>query len=261
MEAILEKLVENAKSRVEDKKKKVSFNEVKAVAEAIPKGWFPFDSALKKQGLSFILEVKRATPAGGAFVSDYQYLDIAKDYEQIGADAIAVVTEPKGFLGDDRHLTEIGENVRTPIMRQDYIVDPYMIYEAKMSGACGVVLDTNILSEDEIREYIEMGDTIGVSSVVVVGSIKDIETAINAGARIIGINNRKIEDDSIDFDNMRLLRHGIPKNILVLAMGGVRGPQDISTIKSIGADGVLVGESMVKAHNRKRFLQDLRAAK
>lgn len=260
MEDILKKLSDHAKERVESKKVSMPLSQVRAIAESMPKGWYPFLSAMNKPYLSFICEVKKASPSKGVISNDFPYLDIAKEYEAAGADAVSVLTEPKWFLGNEDYLEEISENIRIPILRKDFIVDPYMIYEAKTIGASAVLLITSILEENELREYINIGLELGLTSLVEVHDIIDIEKAVSAGAEVIGVNNRNLVDFSIDPENAKRLRMLVPRETKFVVESGITGAEGVVRAKQIAADAVLIGEAFMRAHNKAEFLKTLKEA-
>ena len=255
---ILEQLADYAKERVEKNKKLISFEEIKNKALKLPKGNFEFEKALKKPDISFICECKKASPSKGLIAPEFDYLQIAKDYENAGADCISVLTEPKWFLGSDSYLKEISENVSIPCLRKDFTVDPYMIYEAKILGASAVLLICSILSEKEIQEYIKICDELGLSALVEAHNEEEVKTALNSGARLIGVNNRNLKDFTVDTQNSRRLRELIPKNILFVSESGVKTAEDIALLRLIGADAVLIGETLMRAENKKSKLAELR---
>ncbi|MBQ0059628.1 MAG: indole-3-glycerol-phosphate synthase, partial [Lachnospiraceae bacterium] len=185
---ILDQLADYARVRVAEAKKVKSFEEVKAEALALPKGDFAFEKALQKPGLGFICECKKASPSKGLIAPDFPYLEIAKSYEEAGADCISVLTEPKWFLGSDAYLKEITSAVKTPCIRKDFTIDPYMIYEAKLLGASAVLLICAILTEEEIKDYMAICDELGLSALVEAHDEAEVEMAIRCGARLIGVN-------------------------------------------------------------------------
>ena len=203
---ILDKLADHARERVAEAKEKLSLDEVKRLALALPKGSFEFEKALKKDDIAFICECKKASPSKGIIAEDFPYLQIAKDYEAAGADCISVLTEPKWFLGSDEYLREIASNVSIPCIRKDFTVDEYMIYEAKLLGAEAVLLICSILSQQQISEYIGICDQLGLSALVEAHDEAELRAAVAAGARIIGVNNRNLKDFSVDTSNSRRLR-------------------------------------------------------
>lgn len=255
---ILDRLAEHAKKRVEAAKQNISFEELKDRALAMPCGNFEFEKALKKNEIAFICECKKASPSKGIIAEDYPYLQIAKEYENAGADCISVLTEPKWFLGSDKYLREIAAMVRIPCLRKDFTVDEYMIYEAKCLGASAVLLICSILSEEQIREYIGVCDALGLSALVEAHDEAEVKTALKCGARIIGVNNRNLKDFSVDTDNSRRLRRLIPENVLFVSESGVKTPKDIQALQEIGADAVLIGEALMKAADKQKALSELR---
>lgn len=255
---ILDRLAEHAKERTNKAKAKISLDEIKKKALWLPKGEFTFENALKKNGISFICECKKASPSKGLIAPEFPYLQIAKKYEAAGADCISVLTEPKWFLGSDDYLKEIASAVSIPCLRKDFTVDEYMIYEAKLLGASAVLLICSILSEEQIKAYIKICDELGVSALVEAHDENEVQTAVNAGARIIGVNNRNLKDFSVDTDNSRRLREMIPDNILFVSESGVSCAEDVQKLRSIGADAVLIGETLMRASDKKAKLSELR---
>lgn len=255
---ILEQLAKHARERVALAKENTSLEEIKRLANALPKGDFAFEKALKKPGISFICECKKASPSKGLIAEDFPYVEIAKEYEEAGADCISVLTEPKWFLGKNEYLTEIAQNVAVPCLRKDFTVDEYMIYEAKLLGASAVLLICSILSIEEIADYIRVCDSLGISALVEVHNEQEVKTAINAGARIIGVNNRNLKDFTVDTNNSKKLRSLVPEGILFVAESGVKSREDIEALQEIGVDAVLIGETLMKATDKKAKLQELR---
>lgn len=255
---LLEQLSEHAKERVAQAKKNVSLQEMKRLAHNMPNGLFSFEKALQKPGISFICECKKASPSKGLIAEDFPYVEIAKAYEDAGADAISVLTEPKWFLGRKEYLKEIAENVSIPCLRKDFTVDEYMIYEAKVLGASAVLLICSILTEKEITDYIRICDSLGLSALVEVHDEQEIQTALRAGARIIGVNNRNLKDFTVDTGNSKRLRSFVPKEVLFVAESGVKTGKEIEALQEAGVDAVLIGETLMKALDKKAKLQELR---
>lgn len=257
---ILDKLADYAKKRCDISKKNISVDEMRRLAFSLPKGNFSFETALKKPKISFICECKKASPSKGIISSDYPYLKIAKEYESAGADCISVLTEPKWFLGSDEHLKTISSNVNIPCLRKDFTVDEYMIYEAHLLGASALLLIVSILSENQIQEYIEICDQLGISALVEAHDEAEVITAVNAGARIIGVNNRNLKDFSVDTETSIHLRSSVPSNILFVSESGVKTADDIKKLYQIGADAVLIGEILMKSPDKQMKLRELREA-
>ena len=256
---ILDELAATARERTEKAKKSVSLEEMKKKALSMPKDDFPFEKALKKSGLSFICECKKASPSKGVIAEDFPYLQIAKEYEKAGADCISVLTEPSRFLGDDKYLEEIASAVSIPCIRKDFTVDEYMIYEAKVLGAKAVLLICSILSEKQIEEYIGICDELGISALVEAHDEKEVEIAIKCKARIIGVNNRNLKDFSVDTENSMKMRKLVPDDIIFVSESGVKSADDIKAISDTGADAVLIGETLMRATDKKAKLSELKS--
>ncbi len=258
---ILEQLADYARVRVEREKQKLPPEKLKEQALALPAGDFAFERALKKPGLSFICECKKASPSKGIISPDFPYLETAREYESAGADCISVLTEPKWFLGDDRYLREIAAAVTLPCLRKDFTVDEYMIYKAKTLGAAAVLLICSILTGAQLESYLQICDTLGLCALVEAHDEKEISLALSAGARIIGVNNRNLHDFSIDAENSVRLRALVPPQVLFVAESGVKSAADAARLKNAGADAVLVGEALMRAADKKAALAALRGAK
>ena len=257
---ILDQLAEHARQRVEAAKQTVPLAEAKRQALALPKGDFRFEKALAKPGLAFICECKKASPSKGLIAPDFPYLQIAKEYEAAGADAISVLTEPKWFLGRDAYLKEITSAVSTPCLRKDFTVDPYQIYEARLMGADCVLLICALLETQTLKEYLKLCEALGLAALVETHDETEVRSALAAGATILGVNNRNLKDFSVDFQNAKRLRDLIPPNVLYVAESGVTGPQDVAELKAVGADAVLIGEALMRAPNKRSMLEQLREA-
>ena len=258
---ILETIAEATRKRVAAEKEKCSLAEMKEKATAMnPDTGFPFEQALKKPGMSFICEVKKASPSKGIIAEDFPYLEIAKEYEAAGASAISCLTEPEYFKGDKRYLKKIAETVSIPVLRKDFTVDPYMIYEAKVLGATAVLLICALLPEETLKEYLETAHSLGLSALVEAHDEAEVAQAMRAGARIIGVNNRNLKDFSVDFTNAARLRDRIPSGAVYVAESGVHSPEDVATLHAIGADAVLIGEMLMRAPDKGALLAALREA-
>ncbi len=255
---ILDQLAEHARYRTEQTKKEMPLTEIRERALSMPKGKFDFEQALQKPGISFICECKKASPSKGLIAPDFPYLQIAKEYEAAGADCISVLTEPKWFLGDDAYLREIAEAVSIPCLRKDFTVDEYMIYEAKLLGASAVLLICAILSEAQMKEYLAVCETLGLSALVEAHDEAEVQRALAAGARMIGVNNRNLKDFTVDTENSRRLRGMIPRGVLFVSESGVSGPEDVERLIQIGANAVLVGEALMRSADKKQALHKMR---
>ena len=257
---IQEQLAAHAKERVALAEQACPLELIRQKASRMEKGDGSFEKALKRPGLSFICECKKASPSRGVIAENFPYLQIAREYQEAGADAVSVLTEPKWFLGSDRYLREIAETVSLPCLRKDFTVDEYMIYEAKLLGASAVLLICSILSSRQLREYLQVCETLGLSALVETHDEGEVDMALEAGARIIGVNNRNLRDFSVDTENSRRLREQIPAEVLFVSESGVRTAADAAALREIGADAVLVGETMMRATDKRAMLAELRGA-
>lgn len=255
---ILDELAGAARRRTETAKLRLPPEEIMERAMSLPKGSLEFEAALRKSGMSFICECKKASPSKGLIVPDFRYLETAREYEAAGADCISVLTEPTRFLGSDAYLEEIASAVSVPCLRKDFTVDEYMIYESKLLGAKAVLLICSILTEKQLREYMDICRELGISALVEAHDEAEIKTAVLAGASIIGVNNRNLKDFTVDTENSGRMRELVPDNIVFVSESGVRTAEDVERLREIGADAVLIGETLMRAENKKAKLAELR---
>ena len=253
---ILDQLAEHARERVACAKRQRP--DIRREALALPKGDFPFEKALSGPALAFICECKKASPSKGLIAPEFPYLEIAKDYEAAGADAISVLTEPKWFLGSDDYLRDIAASVVIPCLRKDFTVDEYMLYEAKLLGASAALLICAILDEQQVKDYIQICDGLGLSALVEAHDEGEVEAALKAGARIVGVNNRNLKDFTVDTGNSRRLRALIPRGVLFVSESGVKDAADAQAARDMGADAVLVGEALMRSADKAAKLAELR---
>lgn len=258
---ILEQLADYARIRVEESKQHCEPEKLHRMAATLPRGEFPFETALRKPGISFICEIKRASPSRGLISESFPFLQIAQEYETGGADAISVLTEPKWFLGKDDYLQEIAAAVSIPCLRKDFTVDGYMIDEAKILGASAVLLICSILTEAQLCEYLKQCEELGLSALTETHDEREVEMALNAGAKIIGINNRNLKDFSVNTENSRRLREKVPPEVLFVSESGIRDAANVQMLKEIGVDAVLIGEALMRAENRREKLRELRGVR
>lgn len=255
---ILTVIAENTRQRYEEILRRTPAAQVKTEALALKKGNFEFEKALKKPGLSFICEVKKASPSKGVISQDFKYLEIAMQYEAAGADCISCLTEPKWFLGKDEYLKEIAGEVQIPVLRKDFTVCDYQIYEAKLLGAKAVLLICSLLDAQRLKEYISICDTLGMSALVEAHDEAEIESALDAGARMIGVNNRNLKDFSVDVNHSLRFRSMIPGDIVFVSESGVKNRADTQALEQNGTDAVLIGETLMRADSIKNKLKELK---
>lgn len=256
---ILEEIAKRTIERVAEEKAAVPLSEMKKRAEALDANTgFPFRKALSGDEISFICEVKRASPSKGLIAPDFPYLDIARDYERAGAAAISCLTEPYWFKGKDEYLTEISKAVKIPVLRKDFTVDEYMIYQAKTLGASAVLLICSILSKEQLSEYLETAHSLGLSALVEAHDEDEVRTALSVGAGIIGVNNRDLRTFTVDISNSARLRKLVPPEVLFVSESGIKTAADIEALRSNGTNAVLIGETLMRSPDKKAALDELR---
>ena len=248
---MLDEIVEKTKERLVESKKNKSLDELKdEVAKMNITQDFPFKEALSGDEISIIAEVKRASPSKGMIAEDFDYVFIAKDYEDAGASAISVLTEPYFFKGSNDYLKEISENVSIPILRKDFVIDEYMIWEAKAIGASAVLLIVSILSIVELKKFLDLAHDLGLSAIVEAHDGNEIRTALNVGAEIIGVNNRNLTDFSVDIENSISLRRCVSGDVVFISESGIKTPEDVRRLKENDVDAALIGETLMKCDDK-----------
>lgn len=255
---ILDKIVEKTKLRVEKLKNENKETLYKELSSSINRENFRFEKALVKEDISFICEIKKASPSKGIIAENFPYLKIAKEYESAGADAISVLTEPDFFLGSLGYLKEISINVKTPLLRKDFIIDEVQIYEAKCFGADAILLICAILDETKLKNYIKIADSLGLSCLVEAHDEEEIQKAIRANARIIGVNNRNLKTFDVDIHNSLKLRKFVPNDILFVSESGIKQRSQIEELVKNNVNAVLIGETFMRSENKKRELDILK---
>ena len=248
---ILDKIVEATKVRVAKEKEAEMPEAVKAAALALPSDTrFPFEAALRQQDFNFICEVKKASPSKGIIAEHFPYLDIAKEYEVAGAAAISVLTEPDFFKGDKKYLQEIASTVKIPVLRKDFIIDEYQIYQAKVWGASAILLICACLDVPTLTKFRELADSLGLSSLVEAHDEQEVQMAIDCGARIIGVNNRNLKDFTVDVQNSVRLRNLVEDDVIFVSESGLETPEDIQVLRDNNIGVALMGETFMRSPNK-----------
>ncbi len=256
---ILDEIAAYARERVEAYKAELSPSKIKDLALTSGFGnGKKFEAAISKPGISFICEIKKASPSKGIIDPVFNYLEIAREYE--AADAVSCLTEPKWFLGSDEIFKEVRREISIPMLRKDFVVDEYQIYQAKVMGADCVLLICALLDTETVRRYLGICEELGLAALVETHNREEISSAVSAGAKIIGVNNRNLKDFSVNFDNALKLREEIPAGVLYVAESGVKSVEDIKTMHNAGVDAVLVGEALMRAEDKRAMLREMREA-
>lgn len=265
MDNVLHRIANATKVRIKKSKEKLPLNKLKekihetsCLQSNLSQEAFSFEKAIRKPGISFICEVKKASPSKGVIDPMFSHVQIAREYEEAGADAVSVLTEPDFFKRDNEHLHNIRNNISLPILRKDFTLDEYQIYEAKYLGADAILLICSLLEEKKLREYISLCDKLGMSALVETHTKEEIATAIRAGARILGVNNRDLKTFRVDVNHSIRLRKLVPKEICFVSESGIRSHQDILSLQDAGVDAVLIGECLMRSKNKKEKLMSLK---
>ncbi|AZP04701.1 indole-3-glycerol phosphate synthase TrpC [Jeotgalibaca ciconiae] len=255
--SILDDIVLATKKRVEIEKTRLPLEDL--LAQKMPESTsFAFEKALKESQISFICEVKKASPSKGVIAEEFPYTQIAKQYEEAGAAAISVLTEPDFFQGKNEYLTAIRQVVSLPILRKDFIVDPYQIVQSKHLGADAILLICSILSPQQLSEFIVLADELGLSAITEAHDEKEVQMALEAGSRVIGVNNRDLHTFKVDINNSVRLRKLAPKETLFIAESGIQTAEDIDVLEKNHMDAVLIGEAFMKERDKKAKLKELK---
>ena len=271
---ILDKIVKCTEKRIENKKKEVAIDDLISQINSMyrknanyknnnlnydfdEKNYF--EESLKSKGMSFICEVKKASPSKGIICDDFDQVRIAEVYEKIGASAISVLTEPYFFKGSDDYLVDVVNNVNIPVLRKDFIIDEYMIYESKILGASAILLITSILNKNNLEKFIELSYKLNMHPLVEVHTKNEIKIAIDAGARIIGVNNRNLQNFEVDINTSINLRKYVPEDIVFVSESGIKSANHIKNLHDNNVDAVLIGESLMRSNDKKIAMDELRS--
>ena len=260
MKNILEEIAARTRERIAKEKSCISVSELENRIQEVNKNAgkrITFLQALQKDGMSYICEVKKASPSKGLIAPDFPYLAIAKEYEQAGASAISCLTEPFYFQGADQYLREIAATVQIPVLRKDFTVDEYMIYQAKSLGASAVLLICAILDDGELRAYRQLAKELGLDALVEAHDEYEVDRVLNLGAEIVGVNNRDLRTFQVDMNNSICLRKMAPDNVVFVSESGIRTPEDIRLLYENKVDGVLIGETLMRSPDKKAALESL----
>lgn len=258
MADILEQIADNNRKIYLDKKLEVSLSKVMDQAFAVSGTDFAFEKKLREEGMSFICECKKASPSKGIIAEDFPYLEIARSYEKAGASCISCLTEPNWFMGSLDYLEDIASEVSIPVLRKDFTVDEYMIYEARAKGASAILLICSILDSSTLGKYIRLCDELELTALVEAHDKNECDMALGEGARVIGVNNRNLRDFTVDPSNCLRLREYIGDQAVFIAESGVKTREDIVLLEKEKVDAVLIGESMMRAEDKTKFLNDLK---
>lgn len=262
---ILDELADLTRQRIEKQKIEYPLEQIRSDAELmamremeVQEYDYPFEEALLASGLSIISEVKKASPSKGMIAEHFPYLDIAREYEASGANAISCLTEPDRFKGSDKYLMDIVREVTIPVLRKDFTIDPYMIYQAKLMGASAVLLIAAILTDDELAQYYEIADRLGLSCLFEAHDASEVRRCLDAGARIVGVNNRNLKDFTVDINNSIRLRELVPDDIIFVSESGIMVPSDVRMLYKNGTDAVLIGEMLMRSDDKAGLIRELR---
>lgn len=260
MSTILDTIAAHARERVAADRTKLPLEELEMLCRGQEAYGNVFLERLRKPGMSFICEVKKASPSKGVISENFPYLDIGRSYQAAGADAISCLTEPRWFLGSDEIFRAIRREAVIPMLRKDFTVDEYQIYQARLMGADAVLLICALLDTATLARYLELAHSLGLAALVETHDEEEICSAVSVGAKIIGVNNRNLKDFSVDFSNVARLRELVPPECVYVAESGVSSTEDVAALKKAGADAVLMGEVLMRAKDKAALLREMREA-
>ncbi len=259
---ILDKIVENTVERIEKEKKEIStWDLYRIIDENEASGIYgkrpTFLENLRKPGMSYICEVKKASPSKGIIAEEFPYIDIAIDYEKAGASAISCLTEPNWFMGSNKYLKGIAQKVRIPIIKKDFTIDEYMILQGKAYGASAILLICAVLDDAKLKSYLDMAHDLGLHALIEAHDEYEVERALKSGGQIIGVNNRNLKDFSVDMRNSISLREKAPESAVFVSESGIKTSDDIKLLYDNNVDAVLIGETLMRSNDKKVALETL----
>lgn len=255
---ILSEIASVVKARIEKQKSEVSLEEIKKKAESMPKLDFSFEKAITKSDMAFICEVKKASPSKGLIAPHFPYLEIAKEYQDAGGTAISCLTEEMYFQGSDKYLEEIAQSVDIPVLRKDFFVDEYMIYQARILGASAVLLICSILTRAQLEKFYKIATSLGLSAIFEAHTKEEVELSAMLGAKIIGVNNRNLKNFTLDIQNSINLKQFAPDDVIFISESGIKSGEDIKILKDAGIKAVLIGETFMRVQDKRAEMAKLK---
>lgn len=254
---ILNKIIEEKKKELKISKSSASLKELRNRANEV-EDFRDFKKSIKSENsVNIIAEIKKASPSKGIIREDFDPVEIAKIYEDKGAAAISVLTDKTFFQGDIQYLTQIRKNVFLPLLRKDFIIDEYQLYEARACGADAALLITAVLDRNQMAEYLELSKELGLDNLVEIHSFKDLEKAMYCDAEIIGINNRDLQTFETSLKTSFELAHEIPDDKVIVSESGINSHEDIMKLKKAGINAFLVGEALMKERDIGKKLKEI----
>lgn len=260
MDDILTRIANRTRERIAKEEQEIPVEVLKEKIASMPSAP-DFYKALKKDGMSFICEVKKASPSKGVIAEDFPYTEIAMDYEKAGAAAISCLTEPFWFMGSDRYVEEIAGKVSIPILRKDFTINEYMIYQARAMGASAVLLICAILTDEELKRFRELAESLGMHALVETHDEEEIKRAVDSEAKIIGVNNRDLRTFTVDVNTSLRLKKLVPDDRVFVSESGIKTPEDIKRLYDNHTDAVLIGETLMRADDKKAMLDNLKGVR
>lgn len=252
---ILDEIFAHKRTEVDERKQQLPLAEVQAhVDDARPPR--DFRKALRQDGISLIAEIKRASPVKGTFLDTFDPVDLAALYEQGGARAISVLTDERYFKGHLDDLSTVRKSVAVPCLRKEFIIDAYQIYEARAANADAILLIVRMLSDEQLRDFHELAESLGMGVLVETHDAKEIERALQSGARIVGINNRDLATFHVDIRTTLELKKLVPGGIILVSESGIHSREHVRMLEDGGVDAILVGEALVTSRNIMQTLKE-----
>ena len=255
MKNILDKIVGHKKEEVERRKKEKPVDSLKKNLDSSTRD---FKSAISASGkMNLIAEIKKASPSAGVIREDFDPVKIAGIYRDSGVSAISVLTDKEFFKGDISYLSSVRESANLPLLRKDFIIDEYQIYESRVSGADAILLIAKILESNELKDFLSIASSLKMDSLVEVHNENELIKALDASSDIIGINNRNLEDFKTDLNNTFSLMDKIPERKTVVSESGIKTKDDINLLKEKGVNAVLIGESFLRSKDISGKIKEL----
>jgi len=246
--SILQKIVENTRDNLKVKKTNLSLEEIKSSLAELSLSKSNFKTSISNKNEAIIAEIKKASPSAGVIAEDFNPVSKAKDYEAFGASALSILTEEDFFLGSNEYLKAVKKITSLPILRKDFIIDEYQIYESKLIGADCILLIASILSDQQLEEFVAVAKTLELDYLIEVHDENELKRAELFEDALIGVNNRNLKTFEVDLDNSVRLRNLFIKNNVFIAESGIKSREDVDYLKSNNIKVFLIGESLMKGN-------------
>lgn len=253
---ILDQILLDTKKRVKKLYQRHPLESWKSKADKVPLSNFKFHRTIENNSFSIIAEIKKASPSKGMIDKAFDYKQIAKDYKEAGVNCISVLTEPYHFSGRNEYIQTVKQISELPVLRKDFIIDEIQIYESVLLGADCILLICKALSLKQLTKFLQIAETLQLSALVEAHTLEDVTMALQANAKMIGVNNRDLQTFEVDLQTSLTLRESVPSDVMFVSESGIKTVNDIKRIKTGNINAVLIGETLMRSKDKKMLIKE-----